>query len=201
MTNEFESIRSWAEHLFTGDSIALRPLREGDLDRLAAWWNEPGVAVFQGDRILLPSQSSVKAMFESWSKNDSSSGAGYAITNHDGDLVGHVALWGVTPPVMIANVAIIIGTEHQGNGYGRDALVVALRYAFQELGVRKVELQVWEFNTRARGLYSSLGFVEEGIRRDAAYHRSRYYDVVLMGMLRDEYEAYVVSKESSAEAS
>ena len=189
MTEISEGLEAWADGLFVEGSVRLRQFRESDTEKLSGWWRDPSVTIMQTDRMPVGDDATLTEMFRMWNKNDTPSACGYSLTNHEGEFVGHVSLWGVTPPTMIATLAVIVGPEHQGNGHGRDAVRAALRIAFEEMGVNKVELQVWHFNTRARGLYASLGFVEEGVRRAAVYHRSAFHDQVLMGMLRDEYLA------------
>ena len=131
-------------------------------------------------------------MFETRSVNDSASGAGYSITTNDDTLVGHVTVWGLSVPARIGTLAIIIGPEHQNNGYGKDAVSIILRLAFEEMGAHKIELQTWAYNERAIHVYDSLGFIEEGRRRAVAFHHSTFHDQVLMGMLVDEYRSRYV---------
>lgn len=129
----------------------------------------------------------VEDMFASWSRNDSPSAVGYAITNEADRLIGHVAVHGLTLPSRIGTLAILIGPEFQGSGYGKEAIEVILRLAFGEMGAHKIELQAWEFNTRALRLYASLGFVEEGRRRAAVFHAGKFYSQVQLGLLADEH--------------
>lgn len=64
-----------------------------------------------------------------------------------------------------------------------------LRYAFQELGMHKVELRVAAGNSRAVHVYQRLGFRVEGTRRAASFHAGAFHDEHLMGILADEYGA------------
>lgn len=187
--NDFDSLRAWGADLLRGEQIILRPVQPTDTSVLAAWWNDTGEAILQQDRIAPRPTHHAESLFDSWSSNDSPGGFGYAIEDQQENLVGHVTLWGMALPARIATMGIVIGPEYQEQGYGKDALTVALRLAFEEMGAHKVELRVWEYNTRALGLYSSLGFVEEGRRRAAVFHKSRFYDQVQLGMLQEEYAA------------
>lgn len=76
----------------------------------------------------------------------------------------------------------------RGRGVGRFSAVEALRHAFDDMGLQRVELQVLASNDRARSLYDSLGFRVEGTRRKAVYKEGRFIDSVIMGLLRDEWE-------------
>src|SRR5699024_8888645 len=177
-----------AESILHGDIIKLRPLREEDLPSLASWWNDPRWMVLQQDRVLPSRSAEAEDLFRSWSAKSGINGFGYTIVNNDGRVVGHIALWGLQAPTLVGTLGIIIGPEYVDQGYGSDAVRVGLRLAFEELGAHKVELQTWSFNSRAIHVYSRLGFVEEGTRRAAVFHRCAFHDQVLMGILVDEYK-------------
>lgn len=182
----FESMKAWGAGVLLGDRVELRALLPEDLPVLAQWWNDSSEAVLQQDKFAFQPLSAVEKKFELWSSNDSSQGCGYSICV-DGTLIGHITLWGLSLPTRIATCAIIIGPEFQDKGYGRDAIRVALRLAFEEMGAHKVEIKTWDFNERAVHLYRSMGFVEEGRRRAAVLHRGMFFDLVEFGLLVDEY--------------
>ena len=56
----------------------------------------------------------------------------------------------------------IFSPEHWGKGYGTEVTHLVLRYAFEQVGLHRVELRVLEYNKRAIGCYRRCGFVEEG---------------------------------------
>ena len=76
----------------------------------------------------------------------------------------------------------------QGKGFGRDGLALLLRYAFHELGLHRLWLDVFGYNGRAIHLYQRAGFREEGRLREHLQRDGRRWDVVLMGLLRSEWE-------------
>jgi RimJ/RimL family protein N-acetyltransferase len=64
-----------------------------------------------------------------------------------------------------------------------------LRYAFEELNLHRVTLNLFEYNTRALRTYSGLGFSVEGRAREAILREGRRWDLIFMGLLRREWEA------------
>lgn len=171
-----------------GDKIRLRPLQEDDLPRLAAWWNDPAWMVLQQAAVFPTPEASTVEMFRNWSRNDNPRGFSYSIEEiESGKLLGHVAVWGVDPVVRAGTLGIMIGGEFVEHGFGTDTMRVVLRYAFEELGLNKIELNVWEFNTRALRTYERVGFVVEGTRRAAAFHAGKFWSQIHMGILRSEY--------------
>jgi RimJ/RimL family protein N-acetyltransferase len=74
-------------------------------------------------------------------------------------------------------------------GYGSDAMDVLLRYAFRQLGLRRVSLTVFEYNPRAIHTYEKAGFQHEGRLRQWLNRDGRRWDMLMMGILRPEWEA------------
>jgi diamine N-acetyltransferase len=74
-----------------------------------------------------------------------------------------------------------------GRGLGRRLLAEILRTVFEEIGAHRFYLDVVEENLRARHLYKSFGFIEEGIMREATQREGRWLSLVLMSMLDREY--------------
>lgn len=76
-----------------------------------------------------------------------------------------------------------------GRGYGTDAMQVILRYAFTEFNMRRVTLNVFEYNPRAIRSYEKAGFHHEGRARQFLNRDGRRWDLIFMGILRDEWLA------------
>jgi RimJ/RimL family protein N-acetyltransferase len=80
---------------------------------------------------------------------------------------------------------IVIQTK--GSGFGRAALRVAKKVAFDDLGAHRFWLDLKVRNTRAKALYDSEGFVVEGELRDAVKVAGGFDSLVVMSMLRPEF--------------
>ena len=107
----------------------------------------------------------------------------------DSALVGFVYLNNIDWFARSAEFGILIGERSRhGKGLAREALGLVVGYAFETLNLHKLYLRVVAFNKRALALYRAFGFVKEGVQRQHAFLRGRYYDVVLMGLLRREFE-------------
>ncbi len=72
-------------------------------------------------------------------------------------------------------------------GYGTDAMRVILRYAFHELNLHRVTLNVFEYNQRAIRSYQKAGFAIEGCEQNAVCREGRRWNVIYMGILREEW--------------
>ena len=80
---------------------------------------------------------------------------------------------------------MVIGAK--GAGFGRAALRVAKKVAFDDLGAHRFWLDVKERNSRAKALYDSEGFVVEGQLREAVKTSEGFESMIVMSMLQSEF--------------
>lgn len=102
-------------------------------------------------------------------------------------LIGFVELNGVTPH---GDTFVGIGLgerDYWGKGYGTEAMKLILRFAFVELGLHRVSLDVFEYNPRGVKSYEKAGFRHEGRVRETILRDGRRSDVFFMGVLREEW--------------
>ena len=77
--------------------------------------------------------------------------------------------------------------DARGRGVGSRAVTLAVSWAFQALGVARVEMTTLPDNAGALALAAALGFTREGVMRSRNFERGRRVDVVMLGVLRDEW--------------
>lgn len=103
-------------------------------------------------------------------------------------LIGHVGLIGVDLRHRHGEVGIMIGDlTAQNQGFGRDALLTLLRFAFDTLGLNSVTIVAREDNERGLHLYRSIGFRDAGRTRETDFAEGRFFDIVLFDMLVGEF--------------
>ena len=78
--------------------------------------------------------------------------------------------------------------EYWSNGFGSDALKTLVRYLFQTMNLNRVQLDTWGGNVRAISSYEKCGFIVEGRKRSHSFVDGKYYDTVMMGILKDEFQ-------------
>ena len=83
--------------------------------------------------------------------------------------------------------AFIGEKEFWGKGYGQEATKLMLRYGFELLNFNRIWLGVNAEHKRAINSYLKCGFTKEGVLRQEIYRNSKYYDVIRMSILREEY--------------
>ena len=104
-------------------------------------------------------------------------------------IIGNCAIQDINNKNRACSCGITIGeTDYQNKGYGTEAMEMLLEYGFNTLNMNRIELSVYEFNTRAFKTYQKVGFVEEGRKRQARYHNGKYQDEIIMAILREDWE-------------
>jgi RimJ/RimL family protein N-acetyltransferase len=81
----------------------------------------------------------------------------------------------------------LIGPRAFGRGFGSEATRLVLAHAFDTVGINRVELEVYDFNPRARHVYEKVGFVHEGTKRQALLWDGAWIDAHLMAMLASDW--------------
>ena len=105
------------------------------------------------------------------------------------EIIGYVRIMQIDAIHRSATIGIRIGDRgNRGQGKGRDAMLLAIRYCWDHLNLARLGLSVFADNDPAIALYRSLGFREEGRLRQARFIAGRWIDVVLMGLLRVDQE-------------
>ncbi len=91
----------------------------------------------------------------------------------------------------VASLGFWISPEYQHQGYGYESLILICTYIFGELRMQKVALNCFEFNQAGLKLYEKAGFVQEGILRRDIFRGGKFYNTVVMGLLKEEFEAHL----------
>ena len=104
-------------------------------------------------------------------------------------VIGHISLGRVDRVNKSARVGkVLVGSpEVRGKGIGSEMIKAVLIIAFEELGLHKVTLGVFDFNTSAICCYENAGFVREGFLRDARKNGDEHWNLIEMGILKNEW--------------
>ena len=114
----------------------------------------------------------------------------FAVRTIENDrLIGFARLFGVEWTHGVGRILIGLGDPiDRGRGYGREALQMLLRYAFDELNLHRITATTFEYNTTAIHFLQRNGFVLEVTRREAVQRDGRYWDFLAFGLLHDEWQ-------------
>jgi RimJ/RimL family protein N-acetyltransferase len=109
------------------------------------------------------------------------------MVEYDGHCIGSAGL-DVNPGQHSAEYTVgLFVAALRGQGLGREVTRLVLAWAFDVLGVHRVELQAVASNSRAINCYLACGFRQEGVRREAELYPDGWKDFIMMGILRSEH--------------
>lgn len=171
-----------------GSAIYLRPLDLADVPQLLTWMNDPEVT-----RQLRAYRPIMRVWEEEFLRKLSTSETDIALgimVREPEQFIGVTGLHRLDVGNRHAAFGITIGeTSAWGKGYGTEVTRLMVQYAFDRLNLNRVWLHVYEFNERARRVYQKVGFRPEGRLRQDTFRDGRYWDTLVMGVLRDEWRA------------
>ncbi|WP_367318162.1 GNAT family N-acetyltransferase [Streptomyces sp. HUAS ZL42] len=104
-----------------------------------------------------------------------------------GQIVGAVGSHHADPHAGRFEYGITMGAGHRRQGYATEAVVVLLRFMFAERRYHKCEARIFAHNEASLALHRRLGFADEGHLREHVFFAGRHHDLVVMGILADEF--------------
>lgn len=169
-----------------GTKVYLRPLEREDAPTVAPWFNDPEVR-----RTLLRQRPiSLRAEEEFIARaNQTDDDLVLGIVVRETDrLIGGAGLHRIDWRNRHACFGIGIGVRDEWDrGYGTEATRLLVGHALETLNLNRVWLEVYEDNPRALRAYEKVGFRREGLLRQDSYRAGRYWDTILMAILREEW--------------
>lgn len=181
--------------LITGTKVELRPVSLEDFKRTYEWINDEetsklgvGSGLFGQSHIPL---EKLEDDYEKIKKIDKREKGVFSIYTR-GENPKHIGTINYRELNIVSRrctVGIGIGVkDYWDNGYGSDAMKALIHYLFQTMNLNRIQLDTWSGNVRAIRSYEKCGFVIEGRMRNDEYIDGKYYDTVVMGLLKEEYQ-------------
>ena len=171
-----------------GEKIVLREFRPEDISGIRAWATDPEVTRYLSSRYMAPQTWEQSEDFLRSVLHGDAGGVNLVIAEKQSlKYLGQCNLLMIDHQSQKATLAIVLPQEHQGMGFGREAISLLLRFAFDEMNLRRVSLHVIEDNPKAIALYERCGFVHEGRLRGDQYQHGRFKDILVMGILKHEF--------------
>ncbi len=106
----------------------------------------------------------------------------------EGETAGEISLKSLRWFNRKAEIAVFILKEFRGKGLAEQALRLLLDYVFNTMNFHRLEAEVVAYNPAAKALFEKIGFVQEGILREAKFFKGRYHDIFSYGLLAKEWK-------------
>ncbi|MCP3028817.1 GNAT family N-acetyltransferase [Halobacillus sp. A5] len=169
-----------------GHRVRLGPVTDEHLEQISTWFNH---SLFLRRFDAAAAQPRSYDSLKQWRDDTGESDNSFLFSICDGEsLIGYVELDGILWNQRNGWVGIAIGdADHQGKGYGSEAMELLINYAFDELNLHRLQLTVFEYNQPALWLYEKLGFTYEGAQREFILRDGEAYDMFIYGLLAREW--------------
>ncbi len=182
-----------ATPFLNGKLIYLRPVDKEDMPAIRCWANDPEIRRLTGE--VMPMSQAGADQFLERIKNDENRVWFSVVQKETEHIIGEAGLLRIFYPWRTADLSIIIGDKFSwGKGYGREAVLLLLDYAFGALALHRISIGVVGFNQRALRFYEKIGFQREGVQRDGYFNNHQFSDFVMMSILEDEYRDLYLKK-------
>lgn len=171
-----------------GPNVTLRPLdKAADLPHMTRWINDQDVTQY-----LLAwrpmTQANEEQFIDSLVNSNTDIVLGIEVR---GKLIGVMGLHHIDWVNRRATTGAIIGDEqHRGRGYGTEAKMLLLDYAFNTLNLAKVNSGVLDFNRRSMAYSLKCGYRKEGVRRSEIFRHGKRWDEILLGVTKRDWLPY-----------
>ena len=167
--------------------VYLSPLLQEDAQTLFSWINDRDNVLYSASYKPISEQQHF-AWFNSLSQRNDIVIFGIRLEGND-SMIGSCQLHSIDRIHRNAELQIRIGeVDQQDKGFGEQAAKLLLDFAFCDLNLERIYLHVFETNERAINMYKKSGFIHEGVLRKHAYISGNYLNVVMMGLLRNEFK-------------
>ncbi|HLE92438.1 MAG TPA: GNAT family protein [Anaerolineales bacterium] len=177
--------------VFTGKLVRLSAFDTEEMSKAFARWslNSEYLRLLNSSPHRMQSARSTAKWMEKEVEEMSPASYFFSIrTLAEDKLIGELNLDVVNWPGRDAFVGLGIGeTDYWSKGYGTDVMNILLRFAFTEINLRRVTLNVFEYNPRAIRSYEKAGFRHEGHVRNYLNREGRRWNELYMGILREEW--------------
>jgi RimJ/RimL family protein N-acetyltransferase len=172
----------------TGERVLLRPVEVADV---AVWLDDDA----EGDRLTGSHPTGLtREQRENWYATRASHVDRLDLAVVDratGRFTGEVVLNELDADNQSCNFRIyLFYPQNRDRGLGTEATRLILAHAFETVGLHRVDLEVYEFNPRARRVYEKVGFVYEGTKRQALLWDGAWIDAHVMSILAGEWAVH-----------
>ncbi|MEB2301493.1 GNAT family N-acetyltransferase [Lysinibacillus xylanilyticus] len=180
-------MENYFKEFLTGQAITLQQMTSSDLEAFVKIESEQKTLLLANDDIPFPNTfEDHSSFFQSISGKKEEFIFGI-FEKSSNELIGSCGVYGINWKNSTCFVGISIGEQWHGKGLGTDAMNTLIHFIFNYISINKIKLQVFSFNKGAIRSYEKCGFTKEGSLRNELFRFGQFHDVLLFGLLREEW--------------
>lgn len=172
---------------YKGKKVLLRAIEKADLPLLHKWSNDPEINYQLGGWHFPSNMNDQEKWFESLHLN--SNHQRFAIETEADGLIGMANLVDINWKDRNAFHGMLLGDkEIRGKGYGVDTIMTIGKYAFEELGLKRLNGSMISYNKASLGVYiKKCGWKQEGVKSQSYFRKNTWWDQIIVGLTADDY--------------
>ncbi len=176
--------------MIVGNKVRFRALEDEDQPLLVAWLNDPEISRLVGG-FSFPASLSAQREWFARAKSDAKNQR-WMVESLAGEPLGLTGLWEIDWQNRHALTALKLGSPAaRGKGYGTDAIMTLMAYAFFQVGLNRLWSEILTYNIGSYKAYvERCGFRVEGVNRQHVYRDGQFHDQMRIGALREEFLAH-----------
>ncbi|MBI2849978.1 MAG: GNAT family N-acetyltransferase [Chloroflexi bacterium] len=175
--------------MLKGQKVLLRPVRRSDIQYFLKWFNDAEVVQYVDQCMPMTEMAAEKWIERMGTEQTQVYFVIEAVGGETTGPIGGVELVNINPKDHNAMFSIAIGDKDSwSKGYGTEAGRLIIKYGFEQLNLHRIGSEVLAFNERSLRMHRSIGFKEEGRRRESCFGNGQYQDEVVFGILRGEWK-------------
>jgi len=180
-----------------GDLVTLKAIELEDLELLNKWGNDPEIQYWLGGWHFPTNKIDI----QKWHSNLSTSSTNqrFSIYTDDLGLIGTANLVDIDWKNKNAFHGMLLGDkEIRGKGFAVDTVMAIMKYAFEELGLNRLDGSIIEYNEASIKMYiGKCGWREEGRQRNWYFRKNRYWDKIIVGITKEDFFELIKKNESN----
>jgi len=173
--------------MYKFNDIAFRVIEKEDLETLRKLHNDPSTYL----NLLNIDLADEEGQLEWWKNlHKKKDDKRYVICFADkpNEVIGRLRIQNINYAHNNCEVGLDIMPEFRGKGYGVKSYEMLLEFLFKHLNMNMVYLKVADFNPNAKKLYEKVGFKETGRLPQFYYRHGKYWDYIIMSIVRNEFQ-------------
>ena len=171
--------------ILAGDHVILRAFEREDAERCYRWMNDPNIVRTLKSRYPIAFQYEMDWLDRAMRPTPTE--RHFAIERKDDrNHIGNASIHDIDWVSRTAALGLFIGEPTAWNrGFGTDAILTIVRFAFEELNFQKLRINVFDYNEKAKHILLNHGFIQEGKLAREFYREGTYHDIVILSIFRD----------------
>ena len=171
--------------MYTYKDIAFRVIEKSDLEILRNLHNDPSTWMNLYNIDFIDENNQLE-WWQNLYKKKNDKRFVICMADKPGTVIGRLRIQNINWQHHNCEVGLDILPKYRGKGYGKTSYEMVLEFLFQHYNMHMVYVKVADFNPNAKKLYEKVGFNETGRLPQSYFRNGKYWDYIIMSIIRDE---------------